>query len=523
MLASLPTTNTTQLGVAIGLTALIGLATWLTIRRAKHDGSKKDVFLAGGGLSWIFVAGAITLTNLSTDQLVGMNGNQMALLAWWEIAGFAGLLILAFVFVPIYYRNKCTTVTELLEKRYGGRSIRTLISALFLFGNILIYLPAVLYSGGTFMQALFGPQVPVLVFAAVLAVIASAYTIFGGLRAVAVMDTYSGVGILGLALLIVFLALGAVNYDLSDVPAERLTMIGAADSPIPFHTLFTGMIFIQIFYWSTNQNLTQRAMAAPTVREAQKGVMAAAIIRILIVPPIVVIPGIVAYQLFGDVGDQAYGRLIATVLPPWLSGAFAAMVAAAVITTFSAVLNSSVALYSVDFHEQFVGEVKDHWKLAAAVSVLLTVTSIMLVTVYIDAAQADVEEFSIINLLQQLNGLLSMPILSAFVAGLLFRNVEATAAIAGVIWGVLLYGLFTFREAVIGFLVFEFLGPDLGYPLLALVALPLFQMHYIDFMVVTLVTSVLAALAVNRFVLGNRAQFVGFKRRDGAAGDEAAA
>ena len=490
MLEALPTNNVVQIAVCLGLTALVGLATWLPIRRASHDGSKKDVFLAGGGLNWVFVAGAITLTNLSTDQLVGMNGNQMALLAWWEIAGFAGLLILAFVFVPIYYRNNCTTVTELLEKRYGGRSIRTLISALFLFGNILIYLPAVLYSGGTFMQALFGDNLPVLFFAAILAVVASAYTIFGGLRAVAVMDTYSGVGILGLALLIVFLGLAAIDFDLSGVPAERLTMIGSPDSPIPFHTLFTGMIFIQIFYWSTNQNLTQRAMAAPTIKEAQKGVMAAAIIRILIVPPIVVIPGSVAYQLFGDVGDAAYGKLIATVLPPWLSGAFAAMVAAAVITTFSAVLNSSVALYSVDFHEQFVGEVKDHWTLAAAVSVLLTITSIALVTVYIDASQADPEDFSIINLLQQLNGLLSMPILSSFVAGLLFRNVDALAAVAGVIWGVALYGTFTFVWQPAGMIA----------------------MHYIDFMVVTLVTSVLAALSVNR-AMGNRAQFVGFKKQ----------
>ena len=92
-----------------------------------------------------------------------------------------------------------------------------------------------------------------------------------------------------------------------------------------------------------------------------------------------------------------------------------------------------------------MGEVKDHWKLAAAVSLLLMVSSIALVTVYIGAASADPGEFSIINLLQQLNGLLSMPILSAFVAGLLFRNVEAPAAIAGVVWGVVLYGLFTFQ------------------------------------------------------------------------------
>lgn len=425
MLETLPANSLIQIGVCIGLTVAVAVATWLTIRRSRHDGSSKDVFLAGKGLSWLFVAGSITLTNLSTDQLVGMNGNQMALLAWWEIAGFAGLLILAFVFVPIYYREGCTTVTELLERRYGGRSIRTLISGLFLAGNVLIYLPAALYSGSLFMQSLFGGAVPLLAYAAVLAAISAAYTIMGGLRAVAVMDTYSGVGILGLALLIVVLALAAVDFDIvTGVPPERLTMIGAADSPIPFHTLFTGMIFIQIFYWSTNQNLTQKAMAAPSVREAQKGVMAAAIIRILIVPPIVVIPGIVAFKLFGQVGDAAYGRLVAEVLPPWLSGAFAAMVAAAVITTFSAVLNSSVALYAVDFHEQFVGEVRDFWKLAVAVSVLLTVAAVALVPMYQSAT-------SIINLLQQLNGLLSMPILSAFVAGLMFRGQRAGSDCGG--------------------------------------------------------------------------------------------
>ena len=485
MLENLPTTSGVQILVFLGLTALVGIATWWKVRQAKsHDGSSKDVFLAGGGLSWIFVAGAITLTNLSTDQLVGMNGNQMALLAWWEICGFFGLLILAFVFVPIYYRNNCTTVTELLEKRYKGKSIRTLISALFLLGNILIYLPAALYSGALFMQSLFGTDISIIYFAIALAVVSAAYTIFGGLRAVAVMDTYSGIGILGLALLIVVLALAAVDFDLSSgVPAERLTMIGSEDSPIPFHTLFTGMIFIQIFYWSTNQNITQRAMAAPTVKEAQKGVLAAAIIRILIVPPIVVIPGIVAFKLFGDVNDAAYGMLVAEVLPGWLSGAFAAMVAAAVITTFSAVLNSSVALYSVDFHEQFVAPVDDHWKLAAAVSVLLTIVAIMLVPLYQNAE-------SIINLLQQLNGLLSMPILSAFVAGLLFRNVEAPAAIGGVIWGVLLYGLYTFQLEPAGIIT----------------------MHYIDFMVVTLVTSVIAALTVNRVILGNKAEFAGFRK-----------
>jgi solute:Na+ symporter, SSS family len=477
--------------VAVVILAALALATWFKVRRttdAAH-GSSKDVFLAGGALKWPFVAGAITLTNLSTDQLVGMNGNQMLLLAWWEISGFVGLLILAFVFVPIYYRNNCTTVTELLERRYGGRAvegnwgggggIRTLVSALFLFGMVLIYLPAGLYSGALFLKTLFGGDVPLIAYAALLGIIAAAYTITGGLRAVAVMETYAGVGILAIAVLIVLLALNAIGFDLSGIPPERLTMIGAKDSPIPFHTLFTGMIFIQIYYWSTNQPITQKAMAAPNVREAQKGVLAAAVVRILIIPAIVVIPGVVAFKLYGDIDDAAYGKLVGAVLPGWLSGAFAAMIAAAVIAHTAAVLNAAVGLYAVDFHDRFIKPVTNHWRLAGIASALMTVSSIALVPVFENAK-------SIINLLQQLNGLSSMPILAAFIIGLLFEGVASGAAIAGVVWGFVLYGLYTF-----GF------GPEAG---------GMVTMHYIDFMLVTLVTSVILALAVNRVAFGRTAR-----------------
>jgi solute:Na+ symporter, SSS family len=485
-----------QIIIFFGLTGLIALLTYLKVhgKGSGRDSSSKEVFLAGGGLSWLFVAGSITLTNLSTEQLVGMNGNQMLLLAWWELSGFVGLMILAFVFVPIYYRNKCTTVTELLERRYEGGSIRTVISALFLLGNVLIYLPAALYSGSLFLQSLFGTQFSLLVYAIPMVIIAAAYTISGGLRAVAVMDTYSGLGLLAIALFVVFLALAAVDFDIwTGVPEFRTTMIGAIDSPIPFHTLFTGMIFIQIFYWSTNQNITQKAMAAPNVKEAQRGVFAAAAIRILIIPAIVVIPGVVAYKLFGDVNDAAYGRLVAQVLPSWMSGAFAAMMAAAVIAHTSAILNSSVALYTVDFHDKFIRPVEKPWAISTAASLFLTVTTILMVPVF------DNPGGSIINWLQELNGLLSMPILSAFIAGLLFRNVDARAAIAGLLWGVGSYAVHNFilykpNDAFGGLTYYQHWGMP--------------WLHYIDVMVIVLFTSVVCALAVNRILFGNRATFI---------------
>lgn len=134
--------STIQVSVFVFVTALIGFLTYLSCRGQNRtsQNQNREYFLAGGGLAWYFVAGSITLTNLSTDQLVGMNGNQMALLALWELSAVVGLFVLAKVFLPVYYKFKCTTTTELLEQRYHDKHIRAVISALFFLGSALIFL-----------------------------------------------------------------------------------------------------------------------------------------------------------------------------------------------------------------------------------------------------------------------------------------------------------------------------------------------------------------------------------------------
>lgn len=469
-------TDLIQWAVFGGLTALMAILTGWQVARmgGRSSDSNREYFLAGGNLTWPFIAGSITLTNLSTDQLVGMNGNQMLLLAWWELSAIVGLLMLCWIFLPIYYRNNCTTTTELLERKYGSKHLRAVVSVLFLLGNVFIYLPIMLYTGSLFLKTMFGVEIPLIVIAAAMAILGGAYAIGGGLRAVAVYDTISGIGVLGMALLVMVLAMAAIDFDFSGIPADRLSMIGGKDSPIPWQTLLTGMIFIQMFYWSTNQTITQRAMAAPSLREGQKGVLAAAVIRLLIVPAIVVVPGVAAYKLFGDAGDATYGRVVAMVMPGWLSGAFAAFMAAALLTSYTSVLNSSVTLYVCDLHEKFVAEKPNVGRLNTIISLTFMVLSVLLVPVYMGAA-------SIINLVQQLNGLLSMPILSAFIVGLMFRNVDARAVMGAVVFGTLLYAGFTFVWT---------------------------PTHYIHLMVVTLGACVAFALSVNRLVFGKRATLV---------------
>lgn len=469
--------QTIQAIVFCTIIAIIAFLTYLKCagqNRGASD-SNKEYFLAGGGLSWLFIAGSITLTNLSTDQLVGMNGNQMLLLAWWEFAAFFGLIILAKIFVPVYYKYNCTTTTELLEKRYNSKHIRALIAGLFLFANVFIFQPAVIYSGALFMISMFGTDINVLTIATIFGFVGAGYAIFGGLRAVAVSDTYSGILILIMGMLIVFMSLAAIDWDLSGIPTERLTMFGDNESPLPWHTLLTGMIFIQIFYWSTNQTITQRAMAAPNVKEAQKGIYAAAAVRVVLIPAMIVIPGIVSYKLYGDIGDAAYGRIVGDVLPAWLSGVFAAAMAAAVLSTFNSQINSSAAMYVCDIHERYINEKPNVPILSGIATFIFVLIAIALVPVY---AQAE----SIINLLQELWGLVSMPILSAFVVGLLFRNVHSNAAILAVIFGVGLYAFFTW------------------------VWMPI---HYIHMMLFTLIACIAFALTLNRVVFGNKAEFVG--------------
>ena len=481
-----------QIAVFLFITVLIAFLTYLKCRghgRGKgKDQQNKEYFLAGGGLAWYFVAGSITLTNLSTDQLVGSNGTQMALLAWWEFAAVIGLIMLAKVFLPVYYKYNCTTTTELLEKRYNNKHIRAVIGAMFFLSSALIFCPAVIYSGSLFMQTMFKVDIPLMYIATAFATLGAMYAIFGGLRAVAVSDTYSGVLLLGMALVVLFLALNAIDYDFSGIPEERLTLIGDNDSPIPWHTLLTGMIFIQMFYWGTNQVITQRAMAAPSLKEAQKGVFAAVIIRIIIVPAIIVIPGIVSFKLYGDIGDTAYGQIVGDLLPGWLSGVFAAAMAAAVLSTYNSNLNSATALYVCDIHEPYINKDINVPKLSAWITVALTIISLALVPVY---QQAE----SIINLLQQLWGLFSMPILSIFIVGLLFKGVHANAGIAAVFFGVLLYGSLSFEFS-------PFHAP--------------FGLHYIHLMFITLISCVSFALMVNRFIFKNKASLA-FSNQDTVA------
>ncbi|MBN8482545.1 MAG: sodium/solute symporter [Xanthomonadales bacterium] len=453
-----------QFGVFLALNLLVAVLTWWRCGRAEHSAdASRDYFLAGGALSWPFIACSLLLTNLSAEQIVGMNGAQALLVAWWEFGAAAGLIVLAHVLVPMYYKYRCTTTTELLEHRLGDAGLRRIVSALFLLGYQFILLPVVLYTGAVFMKSMFAVDVPVVVIAAALALAGLGYAALGGLRAIAISDMYIGIGLLVMGLTVTGFALHAIGWDLSGVPTERWTLVGSAQSDIPWTTLLTGMLFIHLFYWGTNMVIAQRALAARTVREAQKGIYAAAALKML-TPLIVVLPGIIAWKLYGPVGDVAYGKLVAGVLPPWLSGAFATMIAGAVISSFNACLNSAAALYTCDFHLPLVNADARIKPIGQRVTIVFTVIAIALVPLYERSR-------SIIDTLQRLNGLYSMPVLAAFIAAVFLRGIGATAVKVGIAFGAALYAVFTFAWS---------------------------PLHYIHLMAITLASTLAVMLVVAR-------------------------
>ena len=457
--------NVVQLAVFLGLTALVALATWWRYgKEAKAGDSAQDFFLAGKHLSWPFIAGSLLLTNISAEQIVGMNGAQNMLQVWWEFGAAAGLLVLAKVLVPMYYKYDCTTTTELLEKRLpNGASLRRTVSVLFLLGYMFILLPMVLYTGARFMKSMFEPDMSILVISILFALAGLAYAALGGLRAIAISDTYMGVVLLVMGGLVTWFALERIGWDFSGIPAERLTLWGAPDSDIPWSTLLTGMVFAHIFYWGTNMLIAQRALAAKDIREAQKGIYAAAVLKFL-TPFIVILPGIIALKLYGDIDDNAYGRLVGDVLPPWLAGAFAAAITGAVLSSYNAGLNSAAALYTVDIHLPMVNPKADGKRVGQVVQVVFMLASLALVPLYQNAK-------SIIGTLQQLNGLYSMPVLASFFVAIFVRGANARAIRIALVFGVALYAVFTFAWT---------------------------PLHYLHLMFITLVATVLVAVALSR-------------------------
>mgnify|MGYP000064769737 FL=1 len=427
-------------------------------RMKKSDNATEEYFTGGRALGWPIVAGSLLLTNLSTEQLVGLNGavfgdKALVGIAWEALAAFA-MIATALVFLPRYLASGFTTTPAFLEKRFD-KTTRSMVSGLFLFGYVTVLLPVVLYTGSLALIGMFDLNLPLWFVVATIGILGSSYAIFGGLKSVAVSDTLNGVGLLIGGLAIPFLALIALGEGsffsglaalINDNP-EYLTALTQTNVDnkvvsVPWPTLLTGMMFIQVFYWSTNQVIVQRAMAAKSLAEGQKGVLFASAMK-LVGPLMLCLPGIIALHMTDltiDKQDQVYGAIVRHVLPDWSLGLFAAVLMGSILSSFNSALNSASTLFSLQFYNGYINRSatgEQIVKIGKYFSIGLAIASICIAPLL---AQME----SIFEYLQKVNGLYSVPIIGIFLLGITTKHVPAIAAKMGMIVGMVFYAFFTF-------------------------------------------------------------------------------
>ncbi len=439
-------------------TALVAVGTWLIVRN-KEVKSQEGYFLAGRSLTFPFIAGSLLLTNLSTEQMVGLNGSAYAegfVVMAWEVLAVIALVAMAWLFLPKFLKAGVTTVPEYLSKRFD-KTTGTICNAIFLLAYTFGLLPIILYTGATGlngildMGALTGIENDtVLLWTMIwfIGIAGSIYALFGGLRSVAVSDLLNGIGLLIGGFMICFFALSKAGdgsglfaglKNVYEFAPERFNSIGPATCSIPFPTLFTGVLVINLFYWCTNQQIIQRTFGASSLAEGQKGLLLCGALKLL-GPLYLVLPGMIAFYFFSQQGikaDHAYGTLVRYVLPAPLAGFFAAVMVGAILSSFNSVLNSSCTLFSLGFYKQYIRPDATEQQVVSSGKVFGWSVAVLSMLV----APLLAKTTSIFTYLQYMNSIYAIPIFAAVIMAMWNRNVPSGAVKWLLVLGCVLIGM----------------------------------------------------------------------------------
>jgi len=453
-----------------------GYASW-NLRRDKLD-TQDGYFLGGRSLKGVVIAGSMLLTNISTEHLIGMNGSSYrngAIIITWEATSTLALIVAALYFVPKYLKLGLSTIPEFLELRFDG-VIRTIVALLLIISFVATLLPIVLYTGALNIESIFEissllqvtQQQGIWITVLTVGIIGAGYAIFGGLKMVAYTDTINGFGLLAAGIALPLIALYSIGegsivtglITVYEYAPEKFKVIsdepsigpGARDAILPFNVLFTGMIINQLYFWTMHQSIVQRVLGAVNLKEAQKGLLLTALLKLLI-PFVVILPGIIGFYYFGESiyesQDLVYPMLVKKILPFWFTGFFVAIIMGAILSTFNSALNSAATIFSLGIYKKYVNAAASEAKVVSIgklVSALLAVFAILIAPYVAKAPDG------LYQLLQQLNGIFFIPIASVIIAGFLCPKVSTTGAKVGLIFGLIFYVLVNFLwEAPIHF------------------------------------------------------------------------
>jgi SSS family solute:Na+ symporter len=437
---------------------ILGVGLWVSRNKKGETKSTEDYFLASKSLPWWAIGASLIAANISAEQFIGMSGSGFAgglAIATYEWMAALTLIVVGKFFLPIFIKKKIYTIPEFVEQRYSSQ-LKTILAVFWIGLYVFVNLASVLYLGGLALQTILGIEMLTAVIG--LAAFAAAYSLYGGLSAVAWTDIIQVIVLVFGGLVTTYLALDTVSggqgfidglISIYNAVPERFDMILERSNPeymnLPgIGVLIGGMWVANLYYWGFNQYIIQRTLAAKSLEESQKGILFAAGLK-MIIPLIVVIPGIAAYVIvndtvllgsLGDAGlsnipssgkaDKAYPWLM-QFLPTGLKGVAVAALAAAIVSSLASMLNSTATIFTMDIYKQLINKNANETK-TVNIGRLSAFVALIIGTIMAPLLGGIDQAFQFI---QEYTGIVSPGILSVFILGLFWKKTSNKGAIYG--------------------------------------------------------------------------------------------
>jgi len=446
----------------IAFIAFILAVVGISLYASRNEETSEDYFLAGRGLNWWLIGLSLIASNISSEHFIGMSGKGFSLglaIASYEWMAAVTLIIVALFFLPRFLRAGIYTIPEFLEYRYD-RTTRLIMAFYMMVFYVIVTLATVLYSGALALNSIFGIDITLGIW--IIGILAGAYTVYGGLKAVVWSDLIQGTALILGGVLVMFLGFQEMGIRFAggdaggfvanvsngigsfmDLAGDRLHTVLPSDHPeLPWVAVFIGGLWIpNLYYWGLNQFITQRTLAAKSLLEGQKGILFGATIK-LFIPFIVVFPGIMAFLLYGDevmaatgTGDGAYPYLLRQLLPAGLMGVMFAALFGAVMSTLDSLLNSAATIFTMDIYRPYMAPDAP----SAQYVRIGRITTMVLVLIGCLWAPVVGRFDSVFDYIQKFGGLIQPGILGAFVFGILWKKVPAHAVKVAMVVNVPVY------------------------------------------------------------------------------------
>jgi solute:Na+ symporter, SSS family len=411
---------------ALYLAANIALGLWVARRKT---GDARGYFLAGDRLPWYAIGGSIIAANISTEHFIGMVGIAYAVgfvVAQWEWGNWFTFSVLIWVFLPYFIRGGLYTMPEFLERRYNP-TCRYLFAVCSLVLWIVAQMAVVMLAGGKAMKGMFGLDETVTILC--LAVLAGSYTIYGGLLSVAWTDFLQFIVMMVGGLVVAIIGLhqvGGIHQLMAAAPEKFKMIYPLSDKDWPWFGVWSIEVSIGIWYNCTNQFIVQRCLGARSEWDARMGVLFAGFVKLLM-PLLVVIPGIIAFKLYPGLADKdtAFPTLVRELVPVGLSGIVMAGLASGLLSHVSSVLNASSTVFTMDLYKPLLGRDKPDQDLVriGRISAFVILVIATLLAIWFSHRQ-----LGVFLLIQEIGAWVAAPISAVFLLGVLWRRTTAAAA-----------------------------------------------------------------------------------------------